>query len=107
MNNTTLNIVLVLVFMLFGGLFAAAEMALVSLREGQINALRERGRRGEVVADLASEPNRFLSSVQIGVTLSGFLSAAFGGATLADDLAPAFEGSASRRGLPEWSRWSS
>ncbi|CAN5269792.1 hemolysin family protein [soil metagenome] len=92
MNNTTLNIVLVLVFMLFGGLFAAAEMALVSLREGQINALRERGRRGEVVADLASEPNRFLSSVQIGVTLSGFLSAAFGGATLADDLAPAFEG---------------
>jgi len=42
-----------------------------------------------VVADLASEPNRFLSSVQIGVTLSGFLSAAFGGATLADDLAPA------------------
>ncbi|MDQ3628228.1 MAG: hemolysin family protein [Actinomycetota bacterium] len=97
MNNTTLNIVLVLVFMLFGGLFAAAELALVSLRDGQIKALRERGRRGEVVADLASEPNRFLSSVQIGVTLSGFLSAAFGGATLADDLAPAFEG----LGVPE------
>ena len=96
MSDTWLNIALVGVFMLFGGLFAAAELALVSLREGQLTALRERGRRGEVVADLAGEPNRFLSAVQIGVTLAGFLSAAFGGATLADDLAPVLE----RVGVP-------
>ena len=96
MGNTGVNIALVLLFMLVGGLFAAAELALVSLREGQLNALRQRGRRGTIVADLAAEPNRFLSAVQIGVTLAGFLSAAFGGATLADDLAPVLE----RLGLP-------
>ncbi|MGH3424460.1 MAG: hemolysin family protein, partial [Nocardioidaceae bacterium] len=89
MSETLLNIGLVLVFILVGGLFAAAEMALVSIREGQVNALATTGRRGAAVARLASEPNRFLSAVQVGVTLAGFMSAAFGGATLADDLAPA------------------
>jgi putative hemolysin len=73
---------------LVGGAFAAAEIALVSLRESQIRALAERGRRGAKVAKLAADPNRFLASVQIGVTLAGFLSAAFGAATLADDLTP-------------------
>jgi putative hemolysin len=96
MGNTWVNIALVGVFMLVGGLFAAAELALVSLREGQLTALRERSRRGQVVADLAAEPNRFLSAVQIGVTVAGFLSAAFGGATLAGDLAPVLE----RAGAP-------
>ena len=96
MGNTWVNIALVGVFMLVGGLFAAAELALVSLREGQLTALRERSRRGQVVADLAAEPNRFLSAVQIGVTVAGFLSAAFGGATLAGDLAPVLE----RAGVP-------
>jgi putative hemolysin len=96
MSDTAVNIALVGVFMLVGGLFAAAELALVSLREGQLNALRERGRRGAVVAELAAQPNRFLSAVQIGVTLAGFLSAAFGGATLADDLAPSLQ----RAGVP-------
>lgn len=82
------NVGLVLLFVLIGGMFAAAEMALVSLREGQVRHLQSRGGRGERVSRLAQDPNRFLSAVQIGVTLFGFLSAAFGGATLADDLAP-------------------
>jgi putative hemolysin len=88
MNDTLLNIVLILVFVLIGGVFAAAEMALVSLRESQLKSLSQRGRRGAIVAKVAANPNRFLSAVQIGVTLMGFLSAAFGGATLADGLAP-------------------
>ena len=88
MNDTLLNIVLILVFVLIGGVFAAAEMALVSLRESQLKSLSHRGRRGEIVAKVAANPNRFLSAVQIGVTLMGFLSAAFGGATLADSLSP-------------------
>ncbi|WP_405055838.1 hemolysin family protein [Kribbella sp. NBC_01505] len=97
MNETLLNIVLILVFVLIGGVFAAAEMALVSLRESQVKALAHRGRRGEIVAKVAANPNRFLSAVQIGVTLMGFLSAAFGGATLADALAPHLQD----LGLPE------
>ena len=88
MNATVVNAVLILVFVLIGGVFAAAEMALVSLRESQIRALAGRGRRGVTVARVAEDPNRFLSAVQIGVTLMGFLSAAFGGATLAGELSP-------------------
>ncbi|UYM03937.1 hemolysin family protein [Solicola gregarius] len=90
MSDVLLNVGLIFCFIVIGGLFAAAEIALVSLREGQVRTLADRGRRGAAVARLASEPNRFLSAVQIGVTLAGFLSAAFGGATLADDLAPTF-----------------
>src|SRR3954454_16256351 len=98
MNTTTLlNIVLILVFVMIGGVFAAAEMALVSLRESQLKSLSHRGRRGEIVARVAANPNRILSAVQIGVTLMGFLSAAFGGATLADGLSPHLE----KLGLPK------
>ncbi len=88
MNETVLNIVLILIFIMIGGVFAAAEMALVSLRDSQIKQLAHRGKRGQTVGRLNANPNRFLSAVQIGVTLAGFLSAAFGGATLADDLGP-------------------
>jgi putative hemolysin len=97
MNETLLNIVLIFIFVLIGGVFAAAEMALVSLRESQLKSIAHRGKRGETVARVAANPNRFLSAVQIGVTLMGFLSAAFGGATLADGLSPRLQ----KLGLPE------
>jgi putative hemolysin len=92
-----LDILIVLLFILVGGLFAAAEIALVSLREGQVKALAERGKRGRRVARLVSDPNRFLAAVQIGVTLAGFLSAAFGAATLSSHAARGLE----RLGLAE------
>ena len=79
MSTVLLNISLILVFIAIGGVFAAAEMALVSLRDSQIRQLAHRGKRGQTVARLTENPNRFLSAVQIGVTLAGFLSAAFGG----------------------------
>jgi putative hemolysin len=91
------SIALVVVFVLIGGVFAAAEIALVSLRDSQVRALSGRSKRGRTVADLNADPNRFLSAVQVGVTLAGFLSAAFGGATLSDDLAPVLV----RAGVPE------
>ncbi len=76
---------LVVIFLLFfiGGLFSAAEMSLVTLRESQIARLQTKGKRGRAIGELTSNPNRFLSSVQIGVTLAGFLSAAFGSDSLA------------------------
>jgi putative hemolysin len=85
--NVGWSILLVLVVIGIGGFFAAAEMALVSLRETQIRSLGRRGRRGQRTAKLAQDPNRFLSSVQIGVTLATLLSGAFGAALLADKLA--------------------
>lgn len=86
------DIALIALFILIGGTFASAEMALVTLRESQIRQLATRGKRGRAIERLTSNPNLFLSAVQIGVTLSGFLSAAFGGATLASSLAPILEG---------------
>lgn len=97
MTGVLANIGLALLFIVIGGVFAAAEMALVSLREGQANALARRGRRGQRVARLYRDPNLFLSAVQVGVTLSGFLASAFAGATLAGDLSPLLQDA----GLPE------
>jgi putative hemolysin len=85
-NQVGWDIVLVLLIVLVGGFFAAAEMALVSLREGQIRTLMQRGRRGQRAARLAQDPNRFLSAVQIGVTLATLLSGTVGEATLAGHL---------------------
>jgi putative hemolysin len=91
-NGTLGSIGLVVLFVLIGGMFAAAEIALVSLRDGQARALAGRSKRGRTVAELNEDPNRFLAAVQVGVTLAGFLSAAFGGATLSDDLEPVLVG---------------
>ena len=95
-QDTLLNIGLVLVFILVGGVFAGTEMALVSLRESQVNRLESEGPRGARAASVARDPNRFLAAVQIGVTVAGFFSAAYGASTLAPDFAPVLEGA----GLP-------
>ncbi|MGW9158798.1 hemolysin family protein [Microbacterium sp. NPDC055665] len=91
MGDLLWNIALVFAFVLIGGVFAATEMALVTLRESQINAIGQRGRRGAKVADLARNPNTFLSAVQIGVTVAGFASAAYGATSIAPSLAPVLE----------------
>jgi putative hemolysin len=84
-GQTLLNIGIVLALILIEGVFVAAEIALVSLREGQVRALIERGRRGSALAKLVSDPNRFLAAVQIGVTSTALLSSAFGAVTLSDE----------------------
>ncbi|GAB3990606.1 hemolysin family protein [Nocardioides marmoraquaticus] len=86
------NAALVLAFVLVGGVFAGTEIALISLRTSQVDNLAERGGRAARTAAVARDPNRFLSAVQIGVTVAGFFSAAFGASTLAPDFAPALEG---------------
>ncbi|MDO9496941.1 MAG: hemolysin family protein [Nocardioides sp.] len=96
-TQTVVNLGLVLLFVLIGGVFAGTELALVSLRESQLTGLERKSTRGARVAAVARDPNRFLAAVQIGVTVAGFLSAAYGGSTLAPDLAPYLE----RLGLAE------
>ncbi len=90
-GSLAIDLFVVFFFIGLGALFVAAEIALISLREGQVKALSERGRRGRKVAELAGHPNRFLAAVQVGVTLSGFLSAAFGADQLGDYLIPVLE----------------
>ena len=84
-------IALVLALILLGALFVAAEIALISLRESQVKQMAMRGRRGARVAKLHTNPNRLLASVQVGVTLSGFLSAALGAEKLGHYLIPWLE----------------
>jgi putative hemolysin len=72
------NIAIVFLLIALGSIFVAAEIALISLRESQIKQIALKGKRGARVAALAENPNRFLASVQVGITFCGFLSAAIG-----------------------------
>jgi putative hemolysin len=90
MSDLWVNLLVVLFFIMLGGFFAAAELALVSLRESQLQRLAEEGRRGRRLAALADNPNRYLAAVQVGVTLAGFISAGFGAAQIAPVIAPVF-----------------
>ncbi len=101
MNDILISIGLILVLILFGGVFVAGEIALVSLRESQVRNLAEGGRRGERVAALTATPNRFLAAAQIGVTFAGFMSAAFGEARLSSHLKPVLEDAGVSSGVAE------
>jgi putative hemolysin len=81
-SDVWLNIVMVVVFVLIGGFFSGTELALISLRESQVRALSEQGRRGAALHKLLADPNRFLATVQIGVTLATLSASAFGAETL-------------------------
>lgn len=82
MSDVWLSIVMVVVFVLIGGFFSGTELALISLRESQVRTLSEQGRRGAALGKLLADPNRFLATVQIGVTLATLSASAFGAETL-------------------------
>lgn len=83
-----LEIAIVLVLTLFNGVLAMSELAIVSSRNARLKVLADQGSKGaETALVLAADPGRFLSSVQIGITLVGILSGAFSGATLGVRLA--------------------
>jgi len=88
MTGTWAQVVLVLVLVLVNAWFAGSEVALISLRPGQLQRLEEEGGRGRLVARLARDPNQFLSTIQIGITLAGFLASAAAAITLAEPLVP-------------------
>ena len=67
------NLATVAGLILLASFFVAAEIALISLRDGQVRQLALRGKRGAKLAKLTENPNRFLAAVQVGVTVCGFL----------------------------------
>jgi len=86
------QIAVVFLLILLNGFFAMAEMAVVSARKARLQHAAELGREGARVAlELKRDPGRFLSTVQIGITVISVLASAFGGATLADTLAQYLE----------------
>ncbi len=94
-----LEIVIILALVLVNGLFAGSEIAVLSVRGADVRERASRRDRGALaVESLRAEPERFLATVQIGITVVGAGAAAFGGASLADDLAP----SIAALGLVTW-----
>jgi len=96
------ELVIVAVLICINGLLAMAELAVVSSRRSRLQALIDRSVAGSRRAlALASDPGKFLSSVQIGITLVGVLSGAFSGATLGLRLAGLFESAGFSAGSAE------
>jgi len=88
----SLELAAVLFLILLNGFFAMSEMAVVSARKIRLQQMAEEGRRGAAaVLALQEDPSRFLSTVQIGITLIGVINGAVGGATLAERLSPVLE----------------
>ena len=85
------NLATVAALILLASFFVAAEIALISLRDGQVRQLALRGKRGAKLAKLTENPNRFLAAVQVGVTVCGFLSAALGAEKLGRYIIPKLE----------------
>ena len=74
------EILFIIVLILFNGFFAAAEIAIVAARKSRLQQRAEQGDRGAQIAlELATDPNRFLPTVQVGITLVSTFAAAFAG----------------------------
>jgi putative hemolysin len=92
MDSAILEIFLVLILLIANGVFAMTEIAIVSSRKGLLHSMAEKGSAGAARALALSEnPNRFLSTVQIGITLVGIIAGALGSGTVATRLAEVLE----------------
>lgn len=82
-----MEIIVILLLILLNAVFAMAEIAIISARKHKLQQLINEGNKNAQIAlELAKNPNRFLSTVQIGITMVGILAGAFGGATIAETL---------------------
>jgi len=86
MSDVLPQLLLVVVLIVINAAFAGTELALVSLREGQLQRLEQRSSTGALLARLAREPNNFFATIQIGITLAGFLASAAAAVSLAEPL---------------------
>jgi putative hemolysin len=90
MDDLGVQLALIFVLLVINGVLAGSEIALISLREAQISRLEAGSKAGRRLAELARDPNRFLATIQIGITLSGFLASATAAVSLAEPLIPLF-----------------
>ncbi|OFI07154.1 magnesium and cobalt efflux protein CorC [Clostridium acetireducens DSM 10703] len=90
-NNIVLEIILILILILINAFFAASEMAIVSLNKSKINNLSEKGdKSAKNLLKLLKEPSKFLATIQVGITLAGFLASASAATTISKPVAHAF-----------------
>ncbi|KAA3637949.1 MAG: HlyC/CorC family transporter [Armatimonadetes bacterium] len=90
MDGAWPELILIAVLVSINAVLSGTEVALISLREPQLARLEDQGRSGQIVARLARDPNRYLATVQIGITLAGFMASAVAATSLAEPLIPAF-----------------
>jgi putative hemolysin len=84
-----LNIVLIILFILLNGLFAAAEIAVVTARKSRVKQLAEEGNKtADILLRFKDEPDRFLATIQIAITLASVLASAIGGAAAVQVIKP-------------------
>ncbi|PTY06373.1 hypothetical protein DB347_13175 [Opitutaceae bacterium EW11] len=89
MSEVSNELMILFLLLVANGLFAMAEIAVVSVRKARLKTLAETGnKRAQQTLDIAQEPTRFLSTIQVGITLIGIMAGTFGGATIAAELAP-------------------
>ncbi|MGB5484424.1 hemolysin family protein, partial [Parasphingorhabdus sp.] len=82
------DVAIIIMLVLINGVFAMSELAIVSARKAHLHSLADQGNRGAQTAlRLASDPGKFLSTVQIGITLIGIVAGAFSGASLGGPMA--------------------
>src|SRR5215208_2566229 len=87
-----MELLIIIALILVNGVFAGAEIAVISLRKSRLTQLVEEGRVGaQSVLALRDDPERFLATVQVGITVVGATAAAFSGASLAARLTPVLE----------------
>ena len=86
MSGSLLQLGLVAVLVVLNAVSAGSEIALLSLREGQLRRLEQQTETGRILARLARDPNQFLSTIQVGITLAGFLASATAAVSLARPL---------------------
>ena len=92
MSGVALEILLILLLLAANGIFAMTEIAVVSARKIRLRRMAEAGdHKARAALALAASPNRFLATVQIGITTVGVLAGAFGGATIAEQIANALQ----------------
>ncbi|OGC77032.1 MAG: hypothetical protein A2145_06870 [candidate division Zixibacteria bacterium RBG_16_40_9] len=90
MEQVSLEIIVILLLILANGFFALSEIALVAARKSKIRQLAKRGnKKAQIAQKLQEDPNRFLATVQIGITLVGTLAGVIGGARIVAVLTPA------------------
>src|SRR4051812_38263442 len=92
MSPILIEVLFILLLIMANGLLAMAELAVVSARKARLKHGADRGdRNARAALELANDPNRFLATVQVGITLVGTFAGVFGGATIAEDIADRLE----------------
>ena len=84
-----MQIIIIIVLICLNAFFAAAEIAFISLNDAKIDLLvKEGNKKAKKIKSMLKNPSKFLATIQIGITLAGFLSSAFASETFASELAP-------------------